>query len=173
MPIPGIIQPDILAVSETVRLRKFDGHFAFALSWYQNRETLLLVDGRDEPYDMEKLERMYRYLDARGALSFIEVHTPPGFLPIGDVTFWQEDMPIVIGDSSFRGKGIGKQVVAALIERGKVLHYPQLFVREIYHYNIGSQRLFESAGFVKDGKTPDGFRYRLDICESPKERENK
>ena len=47
MPIQGIVQPDILGVSKTVRLRRFDGHFAFALPWYQDRETLLLYPARE------------------------------------------------------------------------------------------------------------------------------
>ncbi len=32
-----------------------------------------------------------------------------GYIPIGDVTFSQEDMPIVIGDKAYRGKGIGEK----------------------------------------------------------------
>lgn len=163
MPIPGILQPDILPAGDRLRLRKYDGRDTFALSWYQDRETLLLVDGNPEPYDLEKLHRMYHYLDEHGELYFIEVETSAGFIPIGDVTFWQEDMPIVIGNPAFRGRGIGKRVVSALVQRGRELGYSQLFVREVYRYNIGSQRLFESAGFVIDRELPSGFRYRLDL----------
>lgn len=52
---------------------------------------------------------MYRYLDAHGELYFIEILDKGRFTPIGDVTFWQEDMPIIIGDSRYRGRGIGKK----------------------------------------------------------------
>ena len=45
MPIPGIVQPDILPVSDRLRLRKYDGVFAFALPWYLDTETVYLVDG--------------------------------------------------------------------------------------------------------------------------------
>ena len=33
----------------------------------------MLVDGVDEPYDMDQLRRMYSYLDKHGELYFIEV----------------------------------------------------------------------------------------------------
>ena len=44
-------------------------------------------------------------------------------------------MPIVIGDKSYRGKGIGKKVICTLMERGKLLGYDKLFVNEITSKN--------------------------------------
>ena len=66
MPIKGIEQPQLIDVAPGLRLRRFDGGFAFALAWYQDGETLYLVDGKREPYTMERLEGMYRWLDERG-----------------------------------------------------------------------------------------------------------
>ena len=45
MPIGGVEQPDFIIVDDTVRLRKFDGIYGFALEWYQDPETVWLVDG--------------------------------------------------------------------------------------------------------------------------------
>lgn len=104
MPISGVVQPDILVVDEELRLRKFDGNYDFAFDWYQDPETVKLVDGVDEPYDREKLDRMYRYLNEHGELYFIEIKDGDTYRPIGDVTFWQEDMPIVVGEKNLRGK---------------------------------------------------------------------
>ena len=42
MPIPGIAQPDRLEIEYGLRLRRFDGQFAFALPWYQDEETVHL-----------------------------------------------------------------------------------------------------------------------------------
>ena len=50
MPISGVVQPDILVVDEELRLRKFDGNYDFAFDWYQDPETVKLVDGVDQPY---------------------------------------------------------------------------------------------------------------------------
>ena len=135
MPIAGIKQPEIITISDNLRLRRFDGCFDFAFEWYQDTETVWLVDGVKEPYTRGKLNGMYRYLDEHGELYFIEVRKDGVFQPIGDVCFWQEDMPIVIGEPAYRGRGIGAQVVSALIERGKELGYSRLYVNEIYDYN--------------------------------------
>lgn len=161
MPIAGIDQPAILPVDDGLRLRKYDGAHEFALAWYQDEELVWLVDGVRRAYDAETLNRMYTYLNSHGELYWIEVEENGAWRPIGDVTFWQEDMPIVIGDPAYRGKGIGRKVISALIERGKELGYDHLAVEEIYDWNIGSRRCFESAGFVACEKSEKGSSYRL------------
>lgn len=45
MPIPGIPQPQYITVDNEIRLRRFDGCFDFAFDWYQDEETVYLVDG--------------------------------------------------------------------------------------------------------------------------------
>ena len=161
MPIPNIPQPEILPVSETLRLRKFDDVYSFALEWYQDPELVWLVDGKREPYTVEKLGQMYHYLDRQGELYFIEALTDGAWKPIGDVTFWQEDMPIVIGEAKHRGKGIGKAVLAVLIQRGRELGFPSLGVEEIYEWNPASRKCFESTGFRECGKTEKGNRFEI------------
>ena len=133
MAILGIEQPDVIQIDDTLRLRKYDGNHDFALAWYQDEETVWLVDGNRNPYTVERLEGMYRYLNNAGELYFIEVLENGVYKPIGDVTFWQEDMPIVIGDPNYRGKGIGRRVILSLIQRGKMLGYDRLEVGEIYN----------------------------------------
>lgn len=106
---------------------------------------------------------MYEYLDKQGELYFIEVLDGDMFKPIGDVTFWQYDMPIVIGDKAYRGKGIAKQVIRALIQRGKTLGYTKVYVNEIYEFNIASRKCFESMGFEVCEKTEKGNRFVLKV----------
>ena len=163
MPIPDISQPEMLPVADNVRLRRIDGEFAFALAWYQDTELVWMVDGNRIPYSMERLRRMYTWLDAHGELYFIEVQEKGVWKPVGDVTFWQEDMPIVIGDAAYRGKGLGKSVIAALINRGRELGYQTLSVEEIYHWNSASRACFESLGFRQNRKTAKGCSYQLQI----------
>mgnify|MGYP003297312500 CR=1 FL=1 len=151
------------AIEEALRLRRFDGNYDFAFEWYQDPETVLLVDGKAEPYSYETLTNMYNYLNGKGELYFIEVNENGKWKPIGDVTFWQEDMPIVIGEREYRGKGIGKKVVSALVERGRTMGYDKLYVGEIYDFNIGSQKCFESVGFRSYEKTEKGSRYVLEL----------
>lgn len=161
MAIQGIEQPALIQIDESLRLRKYDGMHDFALEWYLDEETVYLVDGKRDPYTMERLGGMYRYLDNAGELYFIEVLENGTYKPIGDVTFWQEDMPIVIGDPNYRRKGIGRKVILALIQRGRDLGYDHLCVEEIYEWNDGSKRCFESVGFHAYEKTDKGSKYRL------------
>ena len=159
--IHGIEQPEIIQIDNTLRLRKYDGVHDFALEWYQDEETVYLVDGKRDPYTMERLGGMYRYLNNAGELYFIEALENGTYKPIGDVTFWQEDMPIVIGDRDYRGRKIGRRVVSALVKRGVALGYDHLEVGEIYDWNEGSRRCFESVGFQAYEKTEKGAKYRL------------
>ncbi|RSJ24972.1 Acetyltransferase (GNAT) family protein [Streptococcus sp. BCA20] len=75
-------------------------------------------------------------------------------------------MPIVIGNSAYRGQGIGRTVVQVLIERGRKLGYKRLYVQEIYDYNTASKKMFESVGFYAIEKTEKGHRYALDLLLS-------
>ena len=161
MAINGIKQPELIQIESSLRLRKFDGVYDFAFEWYQDIDTVYLVDGNKVPYSPERLTRMYNWLNEAGELYFIEVLENGAYKPIGDITFWQKDMPIVIGERAYRGKGIGRKVIAALIQRGKLLGYKHLEVDEIYSWNEGSKRLFKSLGFRAYENTEKGARYRL------------
>ena len=163
MPISDVIQPEILQVDQEIRLRKYDGNFSFAYPWYQDEETVYLVDGKRNKYSMEKLKQMYTYLDACGELYFIEYLVDDTYIPIGDVTFWQEDMPIVIGDKAFRGKGVGRRVVSALVQRARELGYDTIYVDEIYDFNTASRKCFESVGFREFEIRRDSGRFRLEL----------
>lgn len=160
MPIPGVPQPELIQISPLLRLRAYDGVHDFALDWYQDPETLYLVDGKADPYTPERLGRMYEYLNSQGELYFIEYLEDRTFVPIGDVTFWPEDLPIVIGVKAYRGRGIGRQVISALCQRAELLGYSRQLVDEIYDDNPGSIRCFKSLGFQPCEKTPRGHRYK-------------
>ena len=165
MPIPGVVQPNLISISPKLRLRAYDGIHDFALPWYQDPETVRLVDGKAGCYTPEKLKRMYQYLDSQGELYFIESWVDGAFIPIGDVTFWPEDLPIVIGVKAYRGRGIGKQVISALCQRAALLGYSRQLVDEIYDDNPGSIRCFVSLGFQPYEKTPQGHRYKKALSE--------
>lgn len=163
MAIPGVNQPDIIQIDNSLRLRKYDGEHHFALAWYQDTELVYLVDGDKTLYTIELLEKMFTYWNNSGELYFIEIFENENYKPIGDVTFSKEDMPIVIGEQYYRGKGIGRKVIKTLVERGRELGYKKLYVEEIYSYNEGSRRCFESVGFKEYEKTKEGSRYVLNL----------
>ena len=147
MPINNVIQPDKIIVSDRLNLIKYDwkNDYNRIIKWYSDEETLMLVNGNTNKYDCEQIDRMYDYQSEHGELYFIEYD---GEI-IGDVTFSQQDMPIVIGEKSLRHSGIGLAVIKKLIERAKSIGYDKIFVQEIYDYNVASQKLFKKAGFTE------------------------
>lgn len=162
MPIDGITQPEIIEISPTLRLKKFSGEFDFALPWYSDPVVLKMSEGENaKPYTLENLNKTYSYLNANGELYWIEELRGDKFVPIGDVTMWQEDMPIALGSPDVRGRGIGKAVVCALIDRARSLGWHELRVENIFSYNEASRRLFTSCGFAECAKTENGASYKL------------
>ncbi len=163
MPIKNIIQPLFININDTLRLKKFDEICLASFDWYQDLDTVYLVDGIKIPYDLDKLKRMYNHLNNHGELYYIEILENNVFIPIGDVTFCQYDMPIVIGDKKYRNKGIGKLVLQTLIARAKELKMTKLNVKEIYKFNKQSQKTFESLGFKQVSNTEISYSYSLDL----------
>lgn len=52
-----VSQPDYINIDDTLRLRKFDEIFDFALPWYLDEETVKLVDGKNAHiYDEKNLQ---------------------------------------------------------------------------------------------------------------------
>lgn len=163
MAMEGVEQPAHMEINETLRLRRYDGTADFAFAWYQDPELVYLVDGVKKPYDRETLYNMYNYLAARGELYFIEAREGEDFLPIGDVAFSQTDLPIVIGVPAYRGRGVGRQVILSLMDRGRALGFEKLGVREIYDWNTASIRCFTACGFRPVEKTDKGWRYEAKL----------
>lgn len=164
LPIEGIRQPEYININIGIRLKAYSGSYEFAYDWYQDIDSLELIDGKGKavPYTLERLKKMYEYLNNHGELYFIEKKIDDNYIPVGDVTFWKDDMPIVIS-KEYRNQGIGKKVIQCLVERARKLGYKQIHVREIYSYNIGSQKLFLGCGFKRMALTENGASYVLEI----------
>ena len=163
MAIQGVEQPTNIQIDDSLRLRRYDGTADFALPWYQDEALVYLVDGVKKTYDRETLYGMYGYLDQHGELYFIEALENGAWMPIGDVTLSQNDIPIVIGEAAYRARGIGRQVILSLMDRGRELGFDRLGVREIYDFNTASIRCFTACGFVPVEKKEQGWRYEAKL----------
>ena len=163
MAIEGMEQPACIEIEDHLRLRRYDGTADFALPWYEDEALVYLVDGVRKAYDRATLYGMYGYLDRHGELYFIEALEDGAWVPIGDVTFSPEDMPIVIGEGAYRGRGVGQKVIRALMDRGRALGYETLGVREIYDWNTASIRCFTVCGFAPVERTDKGWRYEAKL----------
>lgn len=159
-------QPKIIKVRDDIRLRIYDGNYQLAVQWYKEEVVYYNSEGITDPSkipDESYVRRMYEYLRNNGELYFIEVLEDGRFLPVGDVTLKEENPPIVIGVAKYRGKGIGKEVMKTIINRAKEIGITKLYGSIIYDYNIASQRMHESIGFVCMEIRGDKRIYELEL----------
>ena len=155
----------IIQIDDSLRLVPYflaDHHDA-ALAWYQDVDLVELVDGIRIPYSLEKLNAMYSYLEEHGDLFWIEFLEKGEWLPIGDVTLSQENLPIVIGNPAYQHQGLGRKVLSTLIDLARQRGWKELKVQEIYDFNHVSRRCFESFGFVESGSTEKGTSLLLKL----------
>jgi RimJ/RimL family protein N-acetyltransferase len=146
----GIEQPQFIPIDVALRLRAYDGDYRKAVAWYRDpvvyRNSEGITDEARIPDD-DYVRRMYEYLSKNGELYFIEVLEDGEFIPVGDVPLKEENPSIAIGVPQYRGMGIGKKVMTAIIARARELGIARFYGTKIYDYNIASQKLFESLGF--------------------------
>jgi len=162
MALENHVQPEILEISPTLRLRKYDGNFALFLPGYRDPVVYQNSEGIfDESRipDLEYMERMCKYLSKEGELYYIEVLEDGAFVPVGDVTVKPENPPIAIWRGAYRGKGIGSLVMQAVIARLEELGYEKITGSTIYRWNTASLRLHEKLGFSKISEEGDEMIY--------------
>ena len=157
----------IIQIDDSLRLVPYflADHRDAALAWYQDVDLVELVDGIRIPYSPEKLNAMYSYLERHGNLFWIEFREKGEWLPIGDVTLSQENLPIVIGNPTYQHQRLGRKVLKTLIDLARKKGWKQLKVQEIYTFNRISRRCFESLGFVESGTTENGVSFVLTLIE--------
>ena len=166
MPLPDTIQPELIEISDTLRLRKYDGRYELFLPGYQDPFVYQNSEGIfDESRipDLDYVKGMCNYLSKVGELYYIEVKEKGNFVPVGDVTVKEENPPIAIWRADCRGRGIGKQVMQTVIDRLRSLGYPKITGSTVYRWNTGSQRLHESLGFRRTGEDEKEIFYELEL----------
>jgi len=157
------VTPETLPVDDELRLRPGagDADVELAWTWYQDPETVALVDGAGSaPYDRERVAAMFES-SGNGELYLIERRTPDGaWLAVGDVTLAPDTLPIVVAPE-WRRQGIGRRVLLRLVDRARVLGWEQLHVREVDAGNEAALRLFTGIGFVPRAAPPPALSLRL------------
>ena len=159
-------QPEIIDINDSLRLRKYDGHYELFLPGYrdpvvyQNSEGIF-DEGRIP--DLEYVKRMCTYLAKVGELYYIEAKENGTYVPIGDVTVKEENPPIAIWREAYRGKGIGRLVMEAVIGRLKELGSAKITGSTVYQWNTASQKLHERMGFRKVSEDEKEIVYEREL----------
>lgn len=166
MPIKGVEQPEILAISDALRLRKYDGDYGSLLPGYQEpyvyQNSEGIFDDAKKP-DLDYVQGMCNYLAEAGELYFIEALEDSVFVSIGDVTIKDENPPITIWKENYRGKGLGTAVMTAVIERLRALGFEKIHGSTVYKWNTVSQKMHEKLGFRIVGEDGDELVYELQL----------
>lgn len=152
MALKEFVQPEIIEIHDSLRLRKYDGHYELFLPGYQNPVVYQNSEGIfDESRipDLDYVKGMCAYLAEAGELYYIEVKENGTYVPIGDVTIKEENPPIAIWVDDYRGKGIGTRVMQTVIDRLKILGYHKITGSTVYKWNTASQKMHEKLGFAK------------------------
>ncbi len=160
------IQPEIISISPTLRLRKYDGHFELFLPGYQDPFVYQNSEGIFEKSRIPTLDYvrgMCNYLAKVGELYYIEILKGGEFIPVGDVTVKDNNPPIAIWRADCRGKGIGKAVMKTVIARLRELGCEKITDSTVYRWNTASQRLHESLGFRKARENEREIFYDLTL----------
>ena len=150
MALKEVEQPEIIHISDSLRLRKYDGHYELFLPGYQNPVVYQNSEGLfDESRipNLDYVKAMCTYLAKVGELYYIEAKENDTYIPIGDVTVKDENPPIAIWVDAYRGKGIGKLVMQTVIGRLKELGFAKITGSTVYQWNASSQKLHEGLGF--------------------------
>lgn len=141
-------------VDHEIRLIPYYPAAHLTLPWYQDPTLCLQVDGRPDPYDLPRLERMYHYLNEHGMLYYICCQ---GQL-CGDVCLQRSGEINIVIAPEYQNRAIGRRVVRALAALAKQQGISQLSAT-IYAFNHQSRRMFEHAGFCPVG--PEQYRLTL------------
>ncbi len=117
------------------------------LPWYQNKTLVKQVDNQEELYTLEKLRRMYDYLDANGDLWYIVWR---GRI-VGDISLRDSGEIAIVIAHDFQNQHIGRRCVAELLQVAREKGLEQVKA-EIYDFNAQSRKMFRAAGFVRRGE---------------------
>lgn len=140
-------------VDGEIKLVGYYPNYKTALVWYQDAELCKQVDNRETVYDLDLLKRMYRYLDKRGDLFYIKYKNRL----CGDVCLQFDGEVNIVIAKPFQNKHIGRRVMREIILLAKEKGILKLHA-EIYAFNLQSQAMFQSVGFVKTGDERYTFR---------------
>jgi len=159
-------QPEIIDISDTLRLRKYDGHYELFLPGYQNPVVYQNSEGifdESKIPNLDYVKRMCTYLAKVGELYYIEAKENGTYIPIGDVTVKDENPPIAIWADAYRGKGIGKLVMQAVMSRLKELGFAMITGSTVYQWNTASQKLHEGLGFRRVSEDEKEITYEREL----------
>lgn len=131
-----------ITVSEEIKLIPYFENYDTTLKWYKDKDVCKQVDNIDFVYDIDRLKKMYNYLNTHGKLFYIEYNNEL----VGDISLTDEAEITIVVCKEFQNKHIGRCCVTKILElaEGKGL---KSITANIYAFNHQSRKMFEAVGF--------------------------
>ena len=131
-------------IDEELSLVPYYPNYEETIGWYQDHDLCKQVDNIDYPYTMERLMRMYTYLDTHGKCFYIEYQHKL----VGDITLQDNgDISIVIS-KEYQNRHIGRRCIEEIKNLARESGFREIKA-EIYDFNTQSQRMFSKCGFIR------------------------
>lgn len=134
-----------------MRLEKFNSaHYANLIFWVDNEEELMQFAGPVYSFPLTEAQLDESLSDKnRYAFSVIDVNTNQH---IGHCELYQKDNSfhlgrILIGDKNQRGKGIGQQIVSALLDFGFKNFDKTTAELNVFDWNVAAIKCYKKVGF--------------------------
>lgn len=154
----------LITESDKLRIRTLEDEDKFVLAkWLSDPEILQYYEGRDNPFDVEKVERTF-FKKEKGVTPCIVEYDGT---PIGYIQFYEVDeeyrytygyandsgklygMDQFIGESAYWNKGVGTQLVRMMVEYLIDKKGADRIVMDPQSWNERAIRCYEKCGFKK------------------------
>lgn len=135
-----------------IKLEQFTkSDFKRLISWIDNEEELIQFAGPVFNFPLTE-DQLEKYLENKNTNAFNVIETTSNQI-IGHCEVYLIETSaklcrILIGTKSFRGKGLGLEVVNLLLEKCFTEFKSSLVELNVYDWNIGAIKCYEKAGFV-------------------------
>ena len=147
-----------------IRLESFkQSDFSVFISWIDSKELLVTIAGYDLILPLTE-EQLQAYLDNPKSYSFT-IMDDTNNKPIGhaEILLTPEETgkidKLLIGDTSLRGKGLGKEVIQLLLEYAFEKLQLQTVELNVFDWNTGALKLYEKCGFILNPEKRQVFEF--------------
>ncbi|MDU7501657.1 MAG: GNAT family N-acetyltransferase [Finegoldia magna] len=131
-----------ITVNENIKLVPYFENYDTTLKWYEDAYVCKQVDNIDFLYDIDRLQKMYNYLNTHGKLYYIEYKNEL----VGDISLTDDNEITIVVCKEFQNKHIGRNCVKKILELAKE-NGLKFVTANIYAFNHQSRKMFEAVGF--------------------------
>lgn len=137
-----------------IKLEKFRReHYADLISWVDSEETLMLFGGPSFKFPLDE-KQLDDSLSDTNRIAFrvvkVDNHEPIGHCEIHLSHQSAKLARILIGVPAERGKGLGKEIIALLLDFVFNKLHKEKAELNVFDQNMAAIHIYEKAGFVRD-----------------------